>query len=148
MRWTGNTGIGTQSYGAYGREHVLTAAGKPPIAGSSDPAFRGDPTCWSPEALLVGALSACHQLWYLHLCAESVIVVLAYEDAALGLMTETADGAGQFTEVILRPRATLAAGSDAPAALALHEAAGARCFLARSMAFAVRHDAQVSVAPS
>ncbi|MCR2632510.1 OsmC family peroxiredoxin, partial [Salmonella enterica] len=66
VTWTGNTGKGTASYTAYARDHVIQSPGKPDIAGSADPAFRGDPARWNPEDLLVASLSACHKLWYLH----------------------------------------------------------------------------------
>ena len=69
VEWTGNTGSGTSDYKSYSRNHLIQAEGKPDIPGSSDPAFRGDRTRWNPEDLLVGSLSACHKLWYLHLCA-------------------------------------------------------------------------------
>ena len=137
LRWTGNQGAGTCNYRAYERAHELTSAGKMAIAGSSDPAFRGDRSCWSPEELLVGSLSACHQLWYLHLCSEAGVVVEAYVDVATGLMEETADGSGQFVEVMLRPKVTIAPGGDRLMAIALHEAAHAKCFIARSVNFPV-----------
>ncbi|SDN00550.1 Organic hydroperoxide reductase OsmC/OhrA [Methylobacterium phyllostachyos] len=137
VTWTGNTGTGTSSYRGYERAHTLSASGKPPIAGSSDPAFRGDPACWNPEELLLASLSACHQLWYLDLCTRAGVVVTAYEDAAEGTMTEEAGGAGQFTAVTLRPRVTIAAGSDAARAMALHHEAHAFCFIARSVNFSV-----------
>jgi hypothetical protein len=41
--WSGNRGTGTNNYGAYGCDHEIHYPGKPVIAGSSDPAFRGDP---------------------------------------------------------------------------------------------------------
>ena len=66
--WTGNTGEGTKTYQGYGRDHTITSDGKARIQGSSDPAFRGDATRYNPEELLVASLSACHMLWYLHLC--------------------------------------------------------------------------------
>jgi organic hydroperoxide reductase OsmC/OhrA len=57
-RWTGNLGSGTSAYAAYSRAHECMGEGKSaPIAGSSDPAFRGDPARYSPEELLVGALA-------------------------------------------------------------------------------------------
>ena len=42
LRWTGNRGSGTASYTGYDRSFSLDAPVKPTIAGSSDPAFRGD----------------------------------------------------------------------------------------------------------
>jgi hypothetical protein len=69
--WTGNLGQGTASYRAYERSHEIVVEEKPLIAGSSDPAFRGDKTKYNPEELFVASLSICHMLWYLHLCAEA-----------------------------------------------------------------------------
>ena len=135
--WIGNLGEGTTSYHAYSRDHLISAAGRPPLSGSSDPAFRGDASRWNPEDLLVSSLSSCHMLWYLHLCAQAKITVLAYHDNAVGTMAEDAGGGGRFTQVILRPVATLAAGSDAELATALHEEAHRLCFIANSVNFPV-----------
>lgn len=146
LDWTGNQGHGTASPGSYSRTHTIRAPGKPPIAGSSDPGFRGDAMCWHPEELLLASLSACHQLWFLGLCAEAGIVVTAYEDDPDGTMVEEADGGGQFTAVVLRPRVTLESGSDEAAAEALHRTAHARCFIARSVSFAVSCEPSTCVA--
>ncbi|HXM45529.1 MAG TPA: OsmC family protein [Bryobacteraceae bacterium] len=147
VEWTGNTGTGTSGYRSYERRHEISAGnGKPPIAGSSDPAFRGDPARWNPEELLVASLSACHKLWYLHLCAEAGIIVLAYIDHAEGVMGEAADGSGFFKRVILRPQVTVAAGSDLAMARALHDAAHAKCFIANSVNFPVEHEPEISAA--
>jgi organic hydroperoxide reductase OsmC/OhrA len=141
VTWTGNTGSGTSGYREYKRSHEISAAGKSAIAGSSDPAFRGDGTRWNPEELLVASLSTCHQLWYLHLCADAGIVIETYVDEATGVMEESGDGGGQFVEVILRPKVRLAPGSDQAKATVLHHEAHAKCFIARSMNFPVRCEA-------
>jgi organic hydroperoxide reductase OsmC/OhrA len=144
IAWTGNEGTGTQSYAGYRRDHEITAVGKPPIPGSSDPAFRGDRARYNPEELLVASLSGCHMLWYLHLCAISGIVVLEYRDEASGLLQEESDGGGAFVRVVLKPRVTLAKGADPDRALALHEKAHHLCFIARSVAFPVEVAAQIT----
>jgi organic hydroperoxide reductase OsmC/OhrA len=136
--WTGNRGTGTSGYRDYGRDHEVTADGKPLLAGSSDPLFRGDPERWNPEELLVAALSQCHLLAYLHLCAGAGIVVTTYADAAEGRMVEHPDGSGEFTEAVLRPQVGLADPSRAAEAAALHERAHELCFIARSVNFPVR----------
>ncbi len=138
VTWTGNQGTGTSGYRAYGRDHVISAEGKPDIAGSSDSAFRGDPARWNPEDLLVAAISACHKLWYLHFCAVSGVVVIEYEDHADGVMVMDAEGSGRFTEVTLRPRVTIKPGSEPGAAMELHEDAHEKCFIANSVNFPVR----------
>lgn len=142
IEWTGNRGDGTANYRSYGRTHRILASGKPDIPGSSDPAFRGEAARYNPEELLVASVSACHMLWYLHLCAEAGIVVTAYRDAAEGTMVEEADGGGQFTEVVLRPAIAFAPGTDIGRALALHTAAHEKCFIARSVNFPVRVEAR------
>ena len=143
--WTGNDGTGTSSYRSYRRDHEIRAEGKPTIAGSSDPSFRGDPTRWNPEDLMVASLSACHKLWYLGLCAQANVIVLSYEDAAEGTMLEENGGAGQFTSVVLRPRIVIDATSDAKTALELHHKAHEMCFIARSVNFPVTNEPQISV---
>ena len=135
--WKGDQGTGTSGYRDYARDHLIATAGKPDIAGSSDPAFRGDGARWNPEELLVASLAACHQLWYLHLCAEAGVVVTGYRDEAEGTMIEEPDGGGRFERVVLYPEVTLAPGSDASTALALHDQAHHRCFIARSVNFPV-----------
>jgi organic hydroperoxide reductase OsmC/OhrA len=140
VRWTGNQGSGTSGYRSFSREHEVSAPGKPSINGSSDPAFRGDPSRWSPEDLLVASLAQCHLLWYLHLAAMAGVVVTDYSDDPIGTMTENPDGSGQFTEVVLRPQVTVAEPAQAERALALHEQVSSLCFIARSVNFPVRHE--------
>ena len=139
VTWTGNRGSGTSGYRDYGRDHDVIADGRPVIAGSSDPLFRGDPERWNPELELVAALSQCHMLWYLHLCAEAGVIVTSYADDAAGAMAENDDG-GQFTEVVLRPRVTVASAEMIETATALHAEANAKCFIANSVNFPVRCD--------
>jgi organic hydroperoxide reductase OsmC/OhrA len=145
IKWTGNSGTGTADYRTYKRDHVISAAGKADIAGSADPAFRGDKTRWNPEETLVASIATCHKLWYLHLCYDAGIVVTAYEDHATGEMAMNADGSGQFSWVHLHPVVTIAAGGDAAVAKALHSKVGALCFIARSVNFPIKHDATIIV---
>lgn len=145
LNWTGNRGEGTSDYKAYDRDHVLTAGGKPEIPGSSDPAFRGNPDRYNPEELLVGSLSSCHMLWYLHFCAVNGVVVVDYHDYAEGTMIEEADGNGRFSVVTLRPVVTVSEASMIEKATALHEQAHRFCFIANSCNFPVKHVPEVMV---
>ena len=140
--WTGAERGGTTGYERYSREVRVDVHGKPPLALSAAPAFRGDGALHNPEDLLVAALSSCHFLSYAALCARSGIEVVAYEDDATGTM-DRVDGVTRFTEVVLRPRVTLAPGAsaaDAETARALHERAHAICFIASSVDFEVRNE--------
>ena len=144
VTWTGDQGTGTSGYRSYSRAHEVSVAGRPTLPGSSDPAFRGEPDRWSPEQLLVATLSQCHLLWYLHLCAAAGIVVTGYADTPTGRMTEDDDGSGRFVEVVLRPRVVVASADLVDRALALHQPAYAKCFIANSVNFPVRHEPTVT----
>ncbi len=146
VTWTGNRGTGTSSYRGYDRAHDVAGDALPTIPGSADPAFRGDPARWNPEQLLVAALSQCHMLWYLHLAAEAGVVVTGYVDRATGTMLEDSDPSGQFVEVVLRPAVVVSQPAMAELARKLHDRAGARCYIARSVNFPVRHEPAVAVA--
>ncbi len=145
LEWTGNVGTGTAQHRGYLRDHVVRAPGKPDLRGSSDAAFRGDRERWNPEELLVAALSACHQLVYLHQAALAGVVVTAYTDNAVGEMVEDDRDSGQFRSVLLRPTVTVAAGSMVDAAQQLHATAHDKCFIANSVNFPVHHEPAVVV---
>ena len=147
LRWTGARDVGTVSYRSYGRDNTLSADGTlHDIAASADRTFHGDADRWNPEEMLLGALAQCHLLSYLHVAATDGIVVVAYEDAAVGRMTQTADGGGRFTSVTLRPVVTVAEAGMADRALALHADAARKCFIASSVAFPVDHEPLIVVA--
>jgi organic hydroperoxide reductase OsmC/OhrA len=143
LAWTGNDGEGTKSYKSYRRDHNLSVEGKPDLPGSSDPNFRGDPSRYNPEELLVASLSACHMLWYLHLCALNQITVVDYGDSASGVMRENADGSGEFLRVLLKPAVKISSGDKAKA-LDLHHQAHHLCFIARSVNFPVEVEPIIS----
>lgn len=146
-RWTGNRGTGTSAYQAYSRDHEMAAPGKAAdIPGSSDPAYRGDPSRYNPEELLVAALSACHMLWVLHLCARAGIVVTDYEDDAEGEIELAPDGGGRFRCVTLRPRIAITDAARTAATEALQAQAHALCFIANSVNFPVTCEARVQAA--
>ena len=145
VTWTGNTGTGTSSRRAYSRDHEVTAAGMAPLAASSDPAFRGDPTRWNPEQLYLASIAQCHMLWYLDLAAQAGVVVTGYEDHPTAIMRVEPTGAGQFESVTLHPIVTITAASDPRIAEDLHHRVGDYCFIARSINTPIHHSVVVHV---
>ena len=136
--WDGNN---TTDYTTYTRQHRWRIEGKPEVTLTADPAFRGDASKHNPEELLVAALSSCHMLSYLALCAKYRINVLSYEDEATGKMVEDGKGGGRFELVVLRPRVKIADASQLERAEQLHHRAHELCFIANSVNF------EVDVAP-
>ena len=144
--WTGNTGSGTASYDSYERSHEFGSPGKPSIPGSASPAYKGDADRYNPEEMLLGAVSACHMLWYLHLCAEAGVVVSSYTDKVSGELNMNADGSGEFDSITLGPAVEVSPNSDLDLAHSLHNDAGRMCFIARSLRCEIIHRPQISVA--
>ena len=143
--WTGNRGEGTADYKAYNRTHEIAIAGKPVLPGSADPLFLGEADRWNPEDSLVGAISACHMLWFLHLASEAGWVVETYEDKVEAVMEMNPDGSGQFTSATLHPAVVISAG-DPDQLEDLHHRAHGMCFIARSLNFEVTCEGTVTQA--
>ncbi len=143
--WTGDRGEGTAHYRAYDRTWDLAAPGKGVVSCSNDPLLGGDPAKYNPEDLLLAAVSSCHMLWYLHLASRAGITVHGYVDRPLGIGEGTADGVGRFERAILRPEITLAPGDDPARADAIHAEIHRYCFIGRSVAFPIEHEATYRV---
>jgi organic hydroperoxide reductase OsmC/OhrA len=143
LEWLGNLGQGTSSYEAYSREHHIRIEGKPDLIATADPLFRGDASIHNPEDQLLAALSGCHLLTYLALCARARINVLSYTDKAEGTLVLTKDGGGHFSEVVLRPNVIVAEPSMVEQAMHFHGEVHKYCFIARSVNFPVRCEAEV-----
>ncbi len=138
LQWTGNTGHGTRSYAGYSRNFTVHIAGRPELHGSADAHFHGDATRYNPEDLFVAAISSCHMLVYLALCARAGVTVVSYEDHATGTLV-TKPGGGHFERVTLRPVVTITDDSDTDLARVLHEQAHAGCFIANSCRVPITH---------
>jgi organic hydroperoxide reductase OsmC/OhrA len=146
LNWEGNLGIGTANYKAYSRNYTIKAVEKSKIECSSDPVFLGDKTKYNPEDMLVASASACHMLTYLHLCADSGVIVTDYKDDAEGTMAEEANGGGRFTEIMLHPVVTVKEKAMAEKAMDLHHKAGQMCFIANSCNFPIKHEPVIRIA--
>lgn len=144
--WTGDRGSGTTGYRDYDRAVTIEVDGKPALLASADRPFRGDPTRWNPEDMLLAALSECHLLSYLHACVTAGVVVVGYRDTATALMREDGHGGGAFVEAVLHPEVVVAEEGMREAAWAAHAQAHAWCFIANSVSFPVRHSPTITVA--
>lgn len=123
--WEGGEGEDTRAH------DVLLGAQT--LASSSAAEFGGDDSKSNPEALLVGALSSCHMLFFLALARKRGLGVASYEDDAEAVLEGK-----RFTSATLRPRVRWAEDPPEPEAVeALHERAHKLCFIANSVDFPV-----------
>jgi organic hydroperoxide reductase OsmC/OhrA len=122
------------TYEAYPRNHTIAFKDGAPVMFSASPAYRGDPSKGDPEDLLVAALSSCHMLSFLAICAKKKITVEAYDDEATGWL-ENEGGRWWMARVTLRPK--VRAGAPAETLAEIHHLAHEACFIANSVKTAV-----------
>lgn len=127
------------TYETYVRDHrvVMDTGSALELSAAAD--FRGNPRLTNPEELLVAALSSCHMLTFLAICAKKNIVVERYEDEATGTLARPEGAPMQVTECVLRPKVTFGGSApDLEAQQKLHEQAHKGCFIANSVKTNVR----------
>jgi organic hydroperoxide reductase OsmC/OhrA len=126
-----NAGDAPFTYETYPRNHTIRFKdGQEIVTLSASPAYRGDGTKADPEDLLVAALSSCHMLSFLAICAKKRLTVTSYQDEAVGFLEK--DGARLWiSRVILRPR--VEADADAETLSQVHHMAHEACFIANSV---------------
>jgi organic hydroperoxide reductase OsmC/OhrA len=138
VEWTGNKGEGTADYRSYERSHVISAKGKHDLMSSADPLFKGEASRWNPEELLLASLSACHLLWYLHLCSVQKIVVTKYQDQPTAEVMFEPTGEGRIKEAILKPVIIITDARKIDEANHIHEEAHKKCLITNSVNFPVK----------
>jgi organic hydroperoxide reductase OsmC/OhrA len=139
LHWPADPAQEKPPVATFSRNSVLGAPGHAPVDASSPPVFGGEAARYNPEELLTMALSQCHMLTFLALAARKQVAVLAYEDHATGKLGKGASGKMQMEHVMLRPKVTVARGTDLAAVNAMHEKAHAHCFIANSVNFPVEN---------
>jgi organic hydroperoxide reductase OsmC/OhrA len=130
VQWSGSTAAG---YADYPRAH--TAYLPPASEGldlSADESFKGDPDLPNPEQLLVLAASSCQMLSFLAIAARRGVDVQKYEDDASGEMPEFA-APKRITRVTLRPKVTVASGTDVSTVQKMLYEAHRDCYIANSL---------------
>ena len=143
VTWRGSTASG---YDSYDRTH---AGACPPAAASltlsADPAFRGDAAILNPEQLLLLAAASCQLLSFLSVAARARIDVREYDDEGEASMPEEPRPTA-IREIRLRPRITVAPGTDAAQVLHLCDVAHRECYIANTISCPVTVEAAVRVA--
>jgi len=134
VRWTRQSADFT--YESYNRAHEMRFKdGEVVLAASSAPSFKGDADRVDPEEAFVAALSSCHMLTVLAICARKRLTVEAYDDDAVGVLEKDETQKLWMTRVTLRPKVTFAPGAEGSPQLLqdIHRQAHEQCFIASSV---------------
>jgi organic hydroperoxide reductase OsmC/OhrA len=133
LNWTKQTE--SFAYTDYNREHQWDFGEGLIVNASSAPEFLGNPECADPERAFAAALSSCHLLFFIAICAKKGLVVEHYEDKATAYLEKNEQGYLHISRVILRPKVTFAkeVTINPETISSLHHSAHERCFLVKSV---------------
>jgi organic hydroperoxide reductase OsmC/OhrA len=121
---------------------ALTSPGLPALEGAPPPQFDGPGDIWSPEALLLAALSSCFVLAFRVLAGNSKLLWSDLQCRTEGLV-DRGDGGMHFSEIQLQAQLTVAAGQNLERARRLLERAEKICPVSASLAVPVHLDTQI-----
>jgi organic hydroperoxide reductase OsmC/OhrA len=131
-RWTQSGGDFLQK--EYSRDHQVSFPNGQQLLGSAAVGYNGNPAGVDPEAMLTAAVSACHMLTFLALCAVKGFVVSEYEDDASGTLEKNSEGKMVVSQIRLQPRAVFVGEApDSERLQMMHERAHKSCFISNSV---------------
>ena len=82
LRWESQGQMVKATPDRYFKNHSVSFEGKEQLEVSAAKAFKGDPSKYNPEDLLLASIASCHMMSYLYVCAKNDIEVLSYSDDA------------------------------------------------------------------
>jgi len=124
----------TFDYPSYNRSHSWRFESGISVPASAASGFLGTPDRVDPEEAYVAAISSCHMLTFLAICARKRILVDAYIDNAVGFMEENAQGKLAIARVHLAPEIRF--GPNPPSeetVRKIHHLSHEECFIANSV---------------
>lgn len=123
----------------YGR---LTSAGLPALLTAAPREFDGPGDAWTPEHLLLGSVQACFLLTFRAVAQHAKLPFTALDVSASGIV-DRKDGVTRFTEITMRPKLILPAGTDHERALQVLRKSEKNCLVTASLSTAVRLEPEI-----
>lgn len=125
---------GEFSYDSFERSHQLRFGGGQTLMASSAPEYAGKAEHANPEETLAAALSSCHMLTFLALCAKKRLPVASYDDEAVATLGKNDEGRPWVDRIVLNPKVAFTGVEVSEEQLQqLHERAHQACFIANSI---------------
>jgi len=121
---------------------VVSVAGIPEPRTAAPADFDGPGDAWSPEHLLIAAVETCFLFTLRAVARASKLEFVSLELSGQGTL-DRKDGATRFTEIVLRPRLTLAAGGDPDKAMKLLEKSEKACLISASLSTPIRLEPEI-----
>ena len=99
--------------------------------------YGGPGDAWSPEHLLLAAVSSCFLFTFRAVAQASHVQFVEVEADAAGTVDRTG-GVTRFTDIVVRPTVTMPSGADAAAVQRAIDKAASHCLVSSSLETAVR----------
>jgi len=122
---------------------MLSSAGLPDLRTAPPVDFDGPGDAWSPEQLLLAAVQTCFLFTLRSIARASQSPFVSLELSATGTVNRQ-DGVTRFTEIVLRPRLVIAAGSDRARALHVLEKSERHCLVGASLSTPIRVEPEIT----
>lgn len=121
--------------GEYSTNHRMRFAGGLEATMTSAPDYGGDARFVNPEEAVAAALSSCHMMTFLALCAKAGWKLTGYRDAAVARLGKTEDGRTRVESITLHPEMDFEPGHEVSRAKLeeMHERAHRYCFVANAL---------------
>jgi peroxiredoxin-like protein len=116
---------------------VVSSIGLPELRTAPPLDYDGPGDAWSPEHLLLAAVETCFLFTLRAVARASKLEFQALELDAQGTV-DRQDGVTRFTEIVLRPRLTVAPGADRARAAAVLEKSEKACLVSASLSTPIR----------
>jgi len=126
---------------------ILSSAGIPDLSSAPPREFDGPGDQWSPETLLVAAAADCFILSFRAVAGASKLAWTSLTCDVEGVL-DRVDGATRFTEMLVRARLVVPAGTDEARAQRLLEKAEKVCLIMNSLKASPQLVADIVVTPA
>ncbi|NEK24891.1 OsmC family peroxiredoxin [Sulfitobacter sp. JBTF-M27] len=125
--------------GKFSNEHIVQYNSTHDVQVDSAPDWGGDPSNTNPDQALASALSSCHMMTFLALCAKAGWPVASYHDYAEARLGKNAKGQMSVTRIDLNPVVRFDTGFSVDEAqmAEIQDRAHRYCFIANTLAESV-----------
>lgn len=120
----------------------LSTNGVPELRTAAPADYDGPGDAWSPEHLLLASVQTCFLLTLRSIARLSKLEFTNLTLDASGVVNRQ-DGVTRFVEIVLRPRLTVASGTDHARALHILEKSEKTCLVAASLSTPVRLEPEI-----
>jgi peroxiredoxin-like protein len=122
---------------------ALTAPGLANLPSAPPLEFDGPGDAWSPEQLLLAAVASCFLFTLRAVAQASRLDFISLELATEGTV-DRREGGLRYTEIVLRPRLLVPAGTDQQRASRVLEKAKTACLVSSSLSTPIRLEPELA----